>query len=172
MNYPVHTSRDAFRLNIGFLINQVIGTSRDFIIEYPSIHIEPDLDLDDLSANIRITRTPQGMFVQTKLSAISFGQCVRCLTEVKPRLEVKFSELYAFSTRTVSDSGLILPEDGHIDLAPIIRDYVWLEIPSNPLCSIECKGLCVTCGENLNTNPHKHEEETIDPRLARLQELL
>ena len=55
------------------------------------------------------------------------------------------------------ESGLILPEDGHIDLEPLIREYLTLEIPIQPLCKPDCKGLCVECGENLNERLCEHQ---------------
>jgi uncharacterized protein len=80
--------------------------------------------------------------------------------------------MYAFDKRSVSESGLILPEDMHIDLAPLVREYMLLNIPINALCKEDCKGLCPICGENLNRNPHQHDEEEIDPRLSKLKSLL
>lgn len=100
------------------------------------------------------------------------AECVRCLIELLQTLKIDFTELYAFSLRSVSESGLILPEDGHIDLAPLVREYMLLEIPINPVCRADCLGLCPTCGENLNEDPHEHGGETIDPRLANLKDLL
>jgi uncharacterized protein len=87
-------------------------------------------------------------------------------------LDVEFSELYAFSIKTAGDTGLMLPEDGHIDLAPLLREYMLLEVPINPLCHPECRGLCPVCGEILGEEDHHHEEDMIDPRLARLKALL
>jgi uncharacterized protein len=100
------------------------------------------------------------------------SECARCLTEIEQPLEISFTELYAFSPRTVTESGLILPEDGHIDLAPLVREYMLLEIPISPICRPDCLGLCPVCGESLNENTHHHEEEFIDPRLEGLKKLL
>jgi len=65
-----------------------------------------------------------------------------------------------------------LPEDGHIDLSPLVREYMLLDIPIKPLCSTDCKGLCPVCGENLNETQCGHTTESIDPRLAVLKSLL
>ncbi len=146
----VPQNRHPLRINVGFLINQPIGTSRDFVFEYPSIHLHPDLDLNNFAGLAKISRTPQGLLVQGKFKATTETECVRCLIGFDQPLEVDFNELYAFTTRSMSESGLILPEDGHIDLEPLMRDYLLIEIPIRPLCKEDCKGLCVICGENLN----------------------
>lgn len=166
-----HT-RLALRLNVGFLINQSVGSSRDFYFDLPHVHLEPDLDLQELSGSSHITRTAQGLLVQVKMHASMHTECVRCLSPMEQPLEVEFAELYAFSLRTAGDAGLMLPEDGHIDLAPLLREYMLLEVPINPLCHPDCKGLCPVCGEILGEEDHCHEEDMIDPRLARLKALL
>jgi uncharacterized protein len=99
-------------------------------------------------------------------------ECARCLAELEQVLNIDFTELYAFSARSISESGLILPEDGHLNLAPLVREYMLLEIPINPLCRLDCQGLCPECGEMLTDGPHHHEVDSIDPRLAQLKALL
>ena len=168
----MNPSRNPLRLNVGFFVNQSIGYSRDFPFQFPTLRLEPDLDLLNLAGTARITRTPQGLPVQLRMHATLQSECARCLTEIEQPLEISFTELYAFSPRTVTESGLILPEDGHIDLAPLVREYMLLEIPISPLCKPDCLGLCPVCGESLNENSHHHDEESIDPRLEALKKLL
>jgi uncharacterized protein len=98
--------------------------------------------------------------------------CVRCLTLFPQQLEIDFTELYAFTPDSVTESGLFVPENGLLDLAPLVRDEMLLAIPISPVCSPECKGLCPICGENLNQTDHSHNEEAIDPRLDVLKSLL
>jgi len=168
----VSNPHSPLRLNVGFLLNQNIGYSREFLFEIPRLHLEPDLDLSNLTGVARITRTPQGLPVQLKMHATQRAECVRCLTSFQQGLDIDFTELYAFARRSVTDAELILPEDGHIDLGPLVREYMLLEIPISPLCRPDCKGLCPVCGENLNESPHSHGDEEVDPRLAVLKKLL
>ncbi len=160
------------RLNVGFIIHQNIGYSRDFIFDIEQIHLQPDLDLKNLTGTARVTRTPQGLPVQVKMHATVHAQCVRCLEEFDLPLDIEFTELYAFSQRSVTDSDLILPEDAHIDLEPLVREYMLVAIPMSPLCKPDCKGLCPICGENQNNTTCNHDVEDIDPRLAVLKSLL
>ena len=58
-----------------------------------------------------------------------------------------------------------------IDLEPLLRDEVVLDLPFQPLCREDCAGLCVECGANLNDDPgHAHEAST-DPRWDALRAL-
>jgi uncharacterized protein len=159
------------RLNVGFIIYQTIGFSRDFPFEIPHVRLQDDLDLASLNGTVRVTRTPQGLLVQVKMHAIASTECARCLTDFAYDLIVDFSELYAFNQRSVTDSNLILPEDGKIDLEPLLREYMLLEFPINPLCKPDCKGLCPICGENSNLITCNHAEENGDERLAGLRAL-
>jgi len=94
--------------------------------------------------------------MQANFSASVAAECVRCLCTFQQPLEASFSELYAFSRRTVTESGLILPEDANVDLDPLVREYLLLEIPISPLCRPDCKGLCTVCGEDLNVTRCEH----------------
>ncbi|HEX2978904.1 MAG TPA: DUF177 domain-containing protein [Anaerolineaceae bacterium] len=145
------------RLNVGFLIHLPIGSSRDFHFEFPHILLHPDVEIDAFSGVARIGRTPQGLLVQGKFQGEIDTECVRCLTEFQQPLTIEFDELYAFNNRSVSESGLILPEDAHIDLEPLIREYMVIEIPISPLCKSDCRGLCAICGANLNETTCEHQ---------------
>lgn len=160
------------RLNVGFVVAQSAGFSRDFPFDLPQIYVPPDLKINKTIGSIRATRTPQGILLQVDLHASTELECVRCLTVFSLSLKVAFTELYAFSQRYVTDSGLLMPETGIIDLAPVLREYALLEIPISPLCSPDCKGLCPICGNNLNESTCIHDDDSIDPRLASLKTLL
>jgi uncharacterized protein len=168
----MNLSRQSLRLNVGFLINQSVGSSRDFYFDLPSLFLEPDLNLINLSGRARISRTPQGLLVQVEVQASLPADCVRCLTNFEQQLKTDFTEVYTFSGRQVTESELILPEDGHIDLGPLLREYLVLEIPINPLCHPGCLGICSVCGEAQRDQTHLHEKEHIDPRMAVLKTLL
>ncbi len=162
----------SLRLNVGFIIYQTVGYSRDFPFDILHAKLTPDLDLNDLAGVVRVTRTPQGLLVQVKMHALAAAECARCLSDFSHDLSVDFSELYAFDLRSVTDSNLILPEDGKIDLEPLLREYMLLDFPINPLCKPDCKGLCPVCGENQNQTTCHHEEIRGDERLAGLSSLL
>ncbi len=59
-------------------------------------------------------------------------------------LNWNLTELYAFNEKSVSESDLILPDDAHIDLQPLVREYALLEVPINPICKPIAR-VCVPC---------------------------
>jgi uncharacterized protein len=160
------------RLNVGFVVAQSAGFSRDFPFDLPQINIPLDLQISNLYGTVRVTRTPQGILLQAEFKAQTDLDCVRCLTNFQQPLDFNFTELYAFSQRHITDSGLLVPEDGHLDLTPLMREYLLLEVPMRPLCREDCKGLCPICGGNLNESTCSHDTDSGDPRLAVLKSLL
>jgi len=168
---PMPNPRKPFRLNVGFIIHEEVGYQHEFPFEFDKITID-DLELRDFEGSVVMNRTPQGLFLQAEFRGTTSLECVRCLTEFDQSLAWTLSELYAFDKRSVTDSGLILPEDAHIDLAPLVREYALLEIPISPICAPDCKGLCAECGQNLNEKDCGHRPGQPDSPFAALKDLL
>lgn len=160
------------RLNVGFIINQPVGYSREFVFNAPDLTISPDLTLKAFVGQARISRNPQGLLVDMAVQAQTPIECVRCLSLFHQDLKSHFVELFTFTAKSVSDEDLILPEDGVIDLGPLVREYLILDIPIKPLCQSACKGLCSVCGENKNLADCEHHPVDIDPRMSVLETLI
>ena len=152
----VNLPRHALRINVGFLLNAPLGYSRDIHFDYPQIQFDDDLQLTNFNATIRVSRTPQGILVQSDFKGDAGAVCARCLTDTTQALHAEFSDLYAFNSRTTTESDLILRDDANIDLEELAREYLVLEMPISPLCKPDCKGLCPVCGENLNQTTCEH----------------
>ncbi|CAH1453950.1 unnamed protein product [Lactuca virosa] len=52
------------------------------------------------------------------------------------------------------------PEEKVIDMSKNVRDMVHLEIKINAICDPMCKGLCLKCGQNLNTSSCNCSQQT------------
>jgi uncharacterized protein len=159
-------------LNVGFIVHQSVGYVREFPFEFDTIHLPPDTKLGNLNGFVRVTRTAQGLLVEVKMTAEMMTECGRCLTEFLQPLEAEFTDLYAFTPNAVTELGLLLPENGKINLGPILRDEMRLSIPITPVCRPDCRGLCQVCGANLNEETCEHLQEEIDPRLDQLKSFL
>ena len=163
--------RKPFRINVGFIIHEEVGYSHEIPFELDKAKLD-DLELQNLQGSVDIGRTPQGLVVQGEFSSNTNLECVRCLREFTYPLNWEITELYAFSKKSVSESGLLLPDDAHIDLAPLLREYALLEIPISPLHKPDCKGLCPECGQDLNIRDCGHRPQENDSPFAKLKDLL
>jgi uncharacterized protein len=160
-----------FRFNVGFIIHEEVGYNHDFPFEFDKIILD-DLELRNFSGNANVGKTPQGLILQADFSAETTVECVRCLNNFEHSLDWSFTELYAFDKRSETESELFLPDDAHLDLAELIRDFAILEIPISPIHSENCKGLCPECGQNLNLKDCGHRPPEPDSPFAKLKDLL
>lgn len=159
-------------INVGFIASEGAGYSHEFTFDLPKLDLAADLHLVNATGMARFTRTSLGLLADVQFSGSIQSECVRCLIDTDVHLSTKFTELYAFNKGSEMDSGLMIPDDRLIDLAPLVREYILLDRPSNPLCKPDCLGLCPNCGKNLNDTPHTHDEDKIDPRFSALKDLL
>ena len=163
--------RKPFRINVGFIIHEEAGYAHEIPFEIEKIKLD-DLELQNLTGLITIGRTPQGLVVQGNFSADTQLECVRCLKEFTFPLTWEITDLYAFNKKSISESELLVPDDAHLDLAPLVREYALLEIPIKPLHDPDCKGLCIECGQDLNIKDCGHSQDTDDSPFATLKDLL
>jgi uncharacterized protein len=58
-----------------------------------------------------------------------------------------------------------------VELEPLAAEEIVLALPVAPKCSEGCKGICQTCGKNLNEGPCVCTSDVVDSRWARLKEI-
>ncbi len=122
--------------------------------------VEADLLLESLQG--------QAILATGTVATTWEGACRRCLGPASGDLEVEVRELF----EATSDAEETYPLSGdRVDLEPLVRDAVLLELPQAPLCMEECKGLCPTCGANRNEGDCTCDPAPRDPRWAALDEL-
>ena len=153
------SARNPLRINVGFILHEEVGYSYELDIELPRHVLGADLEVRQLLGHLAIGRTAQGLLFTGDFSAELDVNCVRCLAPFAQRLDWNLTELYSINEKSVSESGLLVPEDAQIDIGPLLREYALLEIPIKPLCQPGCRGLCSTCGEDLNVRDCGHRRE-------------
>ncbi len=108
--------------------------------------------------------------------------CGRCLDPFPLPVESAFDLRYvaraedgaAEAEREVTEDDLATAffDDGMLDVADLMREQFQLALPMKPLCAPSCRGLCSTCGANLNRTECGCNPVWEDPRLAPLKGLL
>jgi uncharacterized protein len=81
------------------------------------------------------------------------GTCRRCAEPVSGELVLDVRERFGDQRTTggpQEDDELYPIVDDVVDLGPLVRDAIVLELPMAPLCRDDCAGLCPTCGANRN----------------------
>jgi len=167
----VNPSSRLFRINIGFLINQPVGTLREIPLELENYTLEQEFPVEDLHGMISLARTQNGIRSLVDIYYKTDAECGRCLESFKQELHTEFEEIFTFENRPLSEEEQVIPEDGNIDFEPLIREYLMLEMPYNPICQPDCNGLCSVCGQNLNEKDcgHPHLDRSGEQALPDLK---
>lgn len=133
-----------------------------------------------VALELRLESVLEGVLVSGSVSATATGACVRCLETATYPVEVTLQELFAYPDRAVHHHEVAAESDDDdvrelvddlIDLLPPLRDAVVPALPFQPVCRVDCPGLCSECGALLAGDP-EHHHETLDPRWASLSGLL
>lgn len=119
--------------------------------------------------DLRLESVVEGVLVTGTAAVELAGECGRCLTPLTDGLEVDVQELFVYPGSEATEEEASRLEDDLLDLEPVLRDAIVLELPFQPLCRPDCAGLCAECGTNLNLEQdHRHAEDH-DPRWAALR---
>ena len=109
-----------------------------------------------------------GVLATGSVEAKWIGTCRRCLEPASGAIVASVQELFESEPR-VGESYPLGPEQ--LDLEPMVREAVLLELPLAPLCRDDCAGLCPTCGASLSVETCSCSSEKRDPRWAALDAL-
>lgn len=160
-------------LDVAALVDQP-GRSKDVLLEAHVSGLEVGLgrvtDGGAIHTELLLEALVEGILVSGRVSGSFALECSRCLTAFETPFDVAVNEVYAYPDQPVFDEGFVV-EEGAIDLEPMFRDEVLLAVPTNPLHSPECKGLCQQCGQDLNLADCGHRRDEIDARWTPLRDL-
>lgn len=97
--------------------------------------------------------------------------CDRCAKKLDYPCSYQFNHTLVTNVNDEDNDELLLVNELRFDLDKLVIEDIYLSLPSKFLCSEDCKGLCPTCGKDLNEGTCSCKKE-IDPRLAALAQLL
>ena len=122
---------------------------------------------DGFSFDAVFTNTGDGILATGIVRASATGACDRCLEPASFEVAGEIQEYYLFAEPddpdAFEDGYEVVGEDRVVDLSDAIYDAVAIDTPFVVLCDPDCKGLCPTCGANLN-------RETCDCAAKRAEE--
>lgn len=122
----------------------------------------------EVSVSVDLQATEGSVLIHGTIAAPWAGECRRCLGPAAGEVSADVRELY--EADGTGDDTYALRGD-QVDLEPLARDAVLLELPLAPLCTEGCLGLCLTCGANRNEVDCGHDGGPPDPRWSALDAL-
>ena len=131
----------------------------------------------EVALDVMVELVDGGVLVSGTVEAPWSGECRRCLNPVEGTLIIPVRELY--QPRGDRRPGSAAEDDDEtyplvgdqLDLTPLARDAVLLELPQAPLCRADCAGLCPTCGADRNAGPCPCQPGAADARWSALDAL-
>ena len=106
--------------------------------------------------------------------------CSRCVEAFELPVAASFDVRYLPQSQNTGDEREVEADDlsdafyrdEQIDLGQLMEEQFYLALPMKPLCRDDCKGLCASCGANLNEETCGCQVQWEDPRLAALKTLV
>lgn len=144
----------------------------------------------DVSVTGSFDSIVDGLVLTARINAPVHAECTRCLKPIKRDWTVNVTSFFPYEDASTNSNGksrddevnIIAGEDesedtypllgggAWADLEALLRDTLVEELPLQPLCKPDCKGLCSQCGVDLNEHPDHHHDVT-DIRFAALEGL-
>lgn len=164
---PVADELRPLRVNAVELLRQP-GAVRALEVDIAAAPVEATHErlVGDLHVDLRLTALNDGIEVVGSVSTDWATVCRRCLTELTGRAVGRVDELYQIEPL---DPDAYLIEDGQLDLVPMVRETILLELDLERQCRDDCAGLCPVCGVDRNVEPCSCDTAVSDDRWAALE---
>jgi uncharacterized protein len=149
------------------------------------VDLSGDQDADELIVrapvryDLEVSRLGSTVSIKGCVEAIVEAACSRCAERIEIPVDRDFKAVFVTPDTGETDRAVELDagdldldyyQGGVIDGLQLLAEQIVLEVPMKALCVEDCRGLCATCGANLNHTDCDCEAE-VDPRWASLQGL-
>ena len=155
-----------------------------FISEGASLPVDFELDMQDMEfSGICPIKKPvvvngsvfnrAGIVTVLLNCAVEFSApCDRCGKDTVKNHSVQIERVLVSQLADRESDDIIEIPDMQLDVWQLCIDEIVLFLPMKHLCREDCKGVCATCGKDLNEGKCGCESVSHDPRLAALAQLL
>jgi uncharacterized protein len=151
-----------------------------------TVDVEEKLVLEEVSTGspvkgtLQVNKSDREVIVKGKVTSVLDLKCSRCLKGFTRPLDIPVNVAY-HPIEGIGEEKHGLKDDEmdmgfyrgeEIDLQELVREQVLLNLQMKPLCDENCKGICPSCGADLNAGACRCKTQKIDPRLEVLKKLL
>lgn len=120
-----------------------------------------------------ISNNGKSLILRADCKGDMLTRCARCMKDITVPIEFTVDETLVQGDENASeDEDVILFEDTRIDIDEIVANNFLMNVEGKYLCSEDCKGLCQTCGADLNMGECGCSHDTIDPRWSALVDIM
>jgi uncharacterized protein len=140
--------------------------------------------LDPVTGELSLVGTGRTVSLTGRVRTVVHLVCGACLQPFPQPLEFAIHEEFGTVRAPASQAGAARAEaalgeedfvvaigpDEVIDLSEVVRQHLLLALPIAPRCQEGCRGLCPSCGADLNAGPCACPQDRVDPRLEALRQ--
>lgn len=131
-------------LSLSFVIPPTVMNATDGSLSLPYQFETP------IKCDCKIRRIEDDIFIQSRTQGCLTPNCDRCLAPFDYLIDREDQ----FTCQPLNHPATDLDEEGdlyyfhgaELDIAPIVREMILLDLPMQYRCSESCKGLCGDCG--------------------------
>lgn len=121
--------------------------------------------------SFQITGQQKSLLIRGEIEADLELACSRCAENFLLPIRCPLDETISLADEDDQEA-FIDREQDELDLSALSLQVLLENLPLQPLCRQDCRGLCPSCGQDLNSGDCDCETDMIDPRLAILGQLL
>lgn len=124
-------------------------------------------------ARVDITRLLSGLLLRLRLQTTITGPCHRCLEDAHVPVGIDAREYQADQPEPGAEAEEVCDylHGDELDVATWASDAIVLSMPHKILCREDCRGLCPSCGQDLNAGPCQCPPPAPDDRWGPLRGL-
>lgn len=138
--------------------------------------LERDFHFDSaVKGSFHLSRENKTILIDLDIAGSVRADCSRCLADFESPVNSS-SHLIFWPGENVEvdgseeeDFGKSFYYENFLNLEEILREEISLLLPFNPKCKKSCKGLCSSCGQNLNDGDCSCFKEVVDRRFEVLK---
>jgi uncharacterized protein len=135
---------------------------------------------EDFTGEVRVDvileKRGHQILLSAAISTTGTFECDRCLEDFELRVNPSYRMYYVMDR---GDAAGMDPTEVQvipaglpvIDITDDVRQVIELSVPLKLLCRADCRGLCPSCGKNLNVSPCPCQDEIPDGRWDTLKSL-
>jgi len=145
-------------INVATLVQEPIGHARRYYADGEAVAV-PEREFEQvITGPIRVIRSERGVLVTASFELDPvIVTCDRCLQPFETPVHIEFDEEYVVARDATTGRRIEVDQDDftidgswHLDLSEAVRQYEESALPIRALCRPDCRGLCASCGQDLN----------------------
>jgi uncharacterized protein len=141
----------------------------DYIFEMNPFEFEGDIIKPVSSCSVQgdISSKDNILLLNINIKVNLEMNCSRCLDAFIYPIDIDIEERFTNNSDSEDDSIVVI--DDVLDINEIVETSIISTLPIKRVCKTECKGLCQTCGCNLNHGSCTCDKDDVDVRFEVLK---